>query len=45
MGEPLHSLKADHIRLTVRIMYVSSIIFVIVVSGAVLAVARLFSHT
>ncbi|RED89318.1 adenosylcobinamide-phosphate synthase CbiB [Cohnella phaseoli] len=45
MGEPLHSLKAEHIRLTVRIMYVSSIIFVIVASGAVLAVARLFSHT
>ncbi|QJD82143.1 adenosylcobinamide-phosphate synthase CbiB [Cohnella herbarum] len=38
MGEPLQPLKADHIRLTVRLMYVSSTLFLvlIVVAAALL---------
>jgi len=41
MGEPLRPLEAEHIRLVVRIMYASSILFVIAASG----VAFVIRHT
>ncbi|MFC4596647.1 adenosylcobinamide-phosphate synthase CbiB [Cohnella hongkongensis] len=40
MGEPLHRLHAEHIRLAVRIMYAASIFFVAAASGIALLIGR-----
>ncbi|TVY04367.1 adenosylcobinamide-phosphate synthase CbiB [Cohnella terricola] len=39
MGEPIHSLQAEHIRQTVRLMYVSSALFVVAISLAAFGLA------
>ena len=45
MGEPLEPLKAEHIRLAVRILYVSSILFVAAAAGVAFVVRHIVSHT